>query len=110
MGLQLLFVHVGKFSASGYEHGQHILLFPLRVLPVVFQDSDPAHLIQQLLERLLLFSCCGKKLIKSHRLTHLHLQCHFRHLIGYDTGQPPVFRIFHCHLMADPICDLLPKL
>ena len=115
MFLHLFLVHYHELSASRYIHRQNVLLLMLRILPVVLDDSDNRHLLQQLLQlclRLLGLLC---QLRKSNRLAHVHAQCHFRHLIGNHTCKSPVFRIvyrelLHTKLVRNTVGNLFPEL
>lgn len=115
MLFHLLFVHYHELGASRYIHRQNVLLLMLRILPVVLDNSDNRHLLQQLLQlclRLLGLLC---QLRKSNRLAHVHAQCHFRHLIGNHTCKTPVFRIvyrefLHTKLVRNTVGNLFPEL
>ena len=52
MLVDLGLAHVEELGRTGHEHGQHPLLRAGGVLPVVLEQTDVAHLIEQLLERL----------------------------------------------------------
>ena len=73
MLFKLLLIHISEFRAAWHEHGKHILLLPLWILPVVFDKPYPAHFIQQFLKLLFLFPRNLQHLLKRHRLSHLHL-------------------------------------
>ena len=115
MLFHLLFVHYHELGASRHIHRQNVLLLMLRILPVVLDNSDNRHLLQQLLQlclRLLGLLC---QLRKGNRLAHVHAQCHFRHLIGNHTCKTPVFRIvyrelLHTKLVRNAVGNLFPEL
>ena len=91
--VDLLLLHIEELGAAGHEHGQHILLFPPLVFPVVFQQAHIAHFLQKGLQLLGRLTGDLHQLRQSHGLAHLHLQGHVRHLIGNDTRKAPVFRV-----------------
>ena len=97
--VDLVLLHVEEFGAARHEHGQNILFFVPLVLPVVFQQADVAHLIEQLLQ--LLGAPAGglHQLGQRHGLADLHLEGHVRHLVGHKARQAPVFRVAAGHAL-----------
>ena len=108
--LKLLAVHIGKLRAARHKHRQHILLFVRGVFPVVFEDADHAHLIQQFFQRFCILAGRLHELRQRHRLAHLHFEGYLGHFIRHHAGEAPVFRVVRRHLMADTVGDLLPEL
>lgn len=119
-----ILLHVEQLRAARYEHRQDIP--PLRgrrsapvvvivVAVVIFQKTDVAHLVEQLLEmRLLLLRDLVHlpELFDGVGRAELHGQGDVGHLVGHDAGQPPVFRVFRAHLaelVVDDVRDLLPS-
>ena len=96
--LNLRMAHIEKLRAARHEHGQDIPLFvvgvfAVQVLPVVLNEADQAHLVQQLLQLFRLHAGELLYLGKGLGFAHLHLQGHVGHLVGNQPGQTPVFRV-----------------
>ena len=90
--------HVEKLRAAGDELGQDIPLFvvgvlPVQILPVVFDQAHPGHVVQQLLQRLPLQLGQLHQLPDGLGLADAHLQGHVRHFVADQVRQAPVFRV-----------------
>ena len=107
MGVDLILFHIKELGAAGYEHGQHILLGAAGVLPVILQQANAAHLLQQRLQIFLALAGGFYHLVQGHRLAYLHLQRDLCHLVRDHTGQAVILRILYRHLVTDPVRDFL---
>ncbi len=102
--------HIQKLGAAGNEQGQDVPLLMVRVLavqifPVVLDDAQPGHLVQQLLQGGLLHLRQLHQLRDGLGLADAHFQGHVHHLVGHHAVQTPVFRVVHRGLQPDPVGD-----
>ena len=108
----LLFVHVKELGAAGHKHGQNVLLFAAGVLPVVFQQANAAHLIQQGLQLFGGFAGGFFQFRQGHWLAHLHFQGNIGHFVSHNAGQTPIFGVLHrqaAQLGGHTVGDHLPS-
>ena len=115
MLVDLAFPHIQELGTAGYKQRQDPAFFVIWVLavqifPVVFQQTQPGHFIQQLFQRLSLHLGQLHHLADGLGLADAHLQCHVHHLVGQHAVQPPVFRVVHGGFQADAVCDHCPQL
>ena len=109
----LLFVHVKELGAAGHKHGQNVLFFAAGVLPVVFQQANAAHLIQQGLQLFGGFAGSFFQFRQGHWLAHLHFQGNIGHFVSHNAGQTPIFGVLHrqaAQLGGHTVGDHLPQL
>ena len=119
------FFHVEHLCAAGNEQRQAVTairgagdgaVMVVVVAVVIFQQTDIAHLIQQLLEVcLVLFLDLAQlpHLLNGIVMAHLHRQSDVRHLIGNNGGKTPVFRVIGSQtldLVDHHISDFLAQL
>ena len=88
--LDLARAHVEELGGAGHEHGQNPLLGAGGILPVVLEQADIAHLVEELLERLGVHPGGLDRVGQGVGATHLHLEEDVGHLIGRDLGKRPV--------------------
>ena len=110
MLVDLAFAHVQKLRAAGDEQRQHPTLFMLgvfavQVLPVVLNETQPGHFVQQLLQGLAFHLRQLHQLLDGLGLADTHFQCHVRHLIGHQRIKAPVLGVVRRGLEADAVCD-----
>ena len=92
MLVDLGLAHVEELGRAGHKHGQHPLLRAGGVLPVVLEQTDVAHLIEQLLERLGLHTGDLDRVGKRVGSAHLHLEQNVGHLVGRYLGERPILK------------------
>ena len=102
--------HIQKLGAAGHEQGQDVPLlvvrvFAVQVLPVVLNETQPGHFVQQLLQGLAFHLRQLHQLLDGLGLADTHFQCHVRHLIGHQRIQPPVFGVVSGGLQANAVGD-----
>ena len=80
------------------------------VAVIVFQNTDSAHVVKQLLKFFFTeFGVLCKKVFKRVVMTHFHFQRDVRHFVGNHAGKSPVFGIVYRdaqNLMVDAVGDL----
>ena len=108
--VDLAFPHVQELGAAGDEQGQDVALLvvgvlAVQILPVVLDQAQPRHVVQQLLQRLTLHFRQRHQLLNGLGLADAHLQRHVHHLVGDDAVQSPVLRVIHGGLQSDPVGD-----
>ena len=102
--------HIQKLGAAGHEQGQDVPLlvvrvFAVQVLPVVLNETQPGHFVQQLLQGLAFHLRQLHQLLDGLGLADAHFQCHVRHLIGHQRIQSPVFGVVSGGLQANAVGD-----
>ena len=107
---KLLLVHVCEFRASRNEHRQDVLLFTLRIFPVVFNKARHRHVHKELFEIFFVLSGLFGNLRQSHRLSHIHFERDFSHFIRDNFIQSPIFRVIFVNFSSKSVSNFLPKL
>ena len=105
--LELLLVHERELRGARNEHGQHVLLVVLRVLPVVLDDALDGERVEKLLHVLGGHATGTDHLRKRHGHAHLHAAGELGLLLGHDGGESPVVGIGNLGLVANAVRDLL---
>ena len=110
MLVDLASAHVQELGAAGDEQGQHPALFvagvlAVQILPVIFQQAQPGHLVQQLFQGFPLHFGQLHHLGDGLGLADAHLQGHVHHLVGQYAVQTPVLRVVHGGFQADTVGD-----
>ena len=108
--IDLASAHVQELGAAGHEQRQDIALLvggvlAVQIFPVVLDDAQPGHIIQQLLQRLALHLRQLHQLLNGLGLADAHFQRHVHHLVGHHAVQTPVLRVVHGGLQADAVGD-----
>ena len=121
MLLQKVGIHIGKLRASRNKHRQYILLFMLRILPVIFYQSVYGHLLQNILQVRFIPACKPYHVLQCARLALAHLHGNLCHLICTDGAKSYVFRRIPGNLLQTQhdgnsvcyhfrqLCNRLPK-
>ena len=117
-GLQLLVEHQ-VLRAAHHEHGDHILLVMILIVPVVFHNAGLGQLVQQALHFGFVPSQLLCQLRRGVGLAHLHFQHQLGHLVGENGVQHPIFRAalvhfglpqLNIHAVGDMLCQFYDDL
>ena len=110
------FAHIEKFCGAGDKEREKVLLFVLRVFPIVLKKTDAAHFLKLILKRFRVAAACRfGNLLKSHGDALFHAQGDVNHLIVQNVDKTPEFRtafvkLFKSELVRDTVGHLLAEL
>ena len=92
MRCEQFLIHVEELTRA-HDIGRQIILFDAKVVfPVILDDTDPGHLLQDLFEMVFFDAGQFDHLVQGVGLAHLHFETDFGHLIGQHLVQCPILR------------------